>query len=98
MSSHVKIIIADDHTLFLDGICSLLREEDNLIITHRAANGKELLDLLPVEQPDIVLLDINMPFINGLEATRHIRQLYPSIRVIILSSYNEPHLITQARN
>jgi DNA-binding NarL/FixJ family response regulator len=98
MSPHVKIVIADDHTLFLDGICSLLQEEDNLLITHTAANGKELLDLLSIEQPDIVLLDINMPFINGLEATKHIRQLYPCTRIIILSSYNEPHLITQARN
>jgi two-component system nitrate/nitrite response regulator NarL len=98
MSAHVKIIIADDHTLFLDGICSLLQQEDNLLVTHTASDGKELLDLLTIQQPDIVLLDINMPFINGLEATRHIRQLYPCTRIIILSSYNEPHLITQARN
>jgi two-component system, NarL family, nitrate/nitrite response regulator NarL len=98
MSTRVKLIIADDHALLLDGMCSLLQQEDNIMVTHTATDGKELLDLLTIETPDVVMLDINMPYINGLEATKHIKQLYPGIKVIILSSYNEPHLITQARN
>lgn len=93
MSIPVKIILADNYALFLDGICSLLHQENNLQVINTAADGRELLDLLTVEQPDIVILDI----INGLEVTRRIKQLYPCTRIIMLSSYNETHLIRQAR-
>ncbi|SFD63917.1 two component transcriptional regulator, LuxR family [Chitinophaga sp. CF118] len=95
MSIPVKITIADDHTLFLDGICSMLQQENNLQVINTAADGKELLTLLDIEQPDIVILDIN---ISGLEVTKQIKQRYPCTQVIILSSYNEPHLASQARN
>lgn len=97
MSIPVKIILADNHALFLAGICSLLHQEHNLQVINTAADDRELMDLLTIEQPDIVIMEINMPFMNGLEITRRIKQLYPGTRIIVLSSYNEAHFISQAR-
>ena len=97
MSIPVKIILADNHPLFLAGICSLLGQENNLQVINTASNGRELLDLLIIEQPDMVIMDVNMPFMNGLEVTRHIKQRYPCTRIIVLSSFNETHSISQAR-
>lgn len=97
MSIPVKITLADNHALFLDGICSLLHQESSLQVINTAADGRELLDQLTIEQPDIVIMDVNLAYMNGLEATRHIKQLYPCTRIIVLSSYNESHFITQAR-
>jgi two-component system nitrate/nitrite response regulator NarL len=93
----LNIIIADDHVLFIDGLKALLREEPDLIITDIANDGKELLDILRYRLADIVLLDINMPKINGLEATRLVKQSYPSIKILIVSTYNDEHLIERAK-
>lgn len=98
MQLPVNIILADDHTLFADGIHSLLQLVPNITVLAIATNGQELIDLLPRHQPDIVILDINMPVLNGLEATKLIRQDFPHIRTIILSSYNDPHLIALAHS
>jgi len=95
MSSTVRIIAAGDHTLFLDGISSLLHQEDNLQVVHTAASSEELLQLMTIEQPDIVILDIS---INGLQATRRIRDCYPETRVILLSYHQEANMSSQARN
>ncbi len=98
MQLPVNIILADDHTLFADGIHSILQTVPNVAVLAIATNGQELIDLLSRHQPDIVILDINMPVLNGLEATKLIRQEFPHIRTIILSSYNDPHLISLAHS
>jgi two-component system, NarL family, nitrate/nitrite response regulator NarL len=94
----IKIIIADDHSLFINGLQLLLKEESWVEITDIANDGKELLDILHTNQPDLILLDLNMPHLNGLEASRHIKQNYPAVKLIILSTYNEEHLIEKAKN
>lgn len=93
----VKIIIADDHTLFINGLQLLLKDEPWVEVIDIANDGKELLNLLPNTKPDIILLDINMPVLNGLEAANAIKQNYPSVKIIILSTYNEVHLIDKAK-
>jgi len=93
----IKIIIADDHSLFINGLQLLLKEESWIEITDIANDGKELLDILHNNQPDLILLDLNMPTMNGLEASRRIKQNYPNIKLIILSTYNEEHLVEKAK-
>jgi len=97
MDQPLKLIIADDHVLFIEGLRSLIQEEKDLLITAVANNGKELLDLIDREIPDIVLMDINMPVLDGIEATRYLKQTCKDVKIIILSTYNEDHLIEKAK-
>lgn len=93
----IKIIIADDHTLFINGLRLLLNDENRIEVVDVAHNGKELLNMLPHTKPDLILLDINMPVLNGLDAARYIKQSFPAIKLIMLSTYNEEHLIDKAK-
>ena len=93
----IKLIIADDHLLFIDGLRSLLKSEAQILITGIANDGKELIHLLQDQKPDVILMDINMPKLNGLDATRFIKQSHPSIKIIILSTYNEDHLVEKSK-
>ena len=93
----INIIIADDHTLFINGLKLLLKEEPWIEVIDVANDGKELLDILTKTIPDLILLDINMPVLNGLDAARYIKQTHSSVKLIILSTYNEDHLIDKAK-
>jgi len=93
----LSVIIVDDHTLFINGLCMLLQNEPDIEITNIAANGKEVLGLLHTSAPDLILLDINMPGINGFEVLKRVKSYYPKIKVIMLSTYNEEHLIEKAK-
>ena len=93
----IKIIIADDHTLFINGLQLLLHDQDWIEVIDIAHDGKELLNILPKTQPDLILLDINMPVLNGLDTARYIKQSFPFIKLIMLSTYNEEHLIDKAK-
>lgn len=93
----VKIIIADDHTLFINGLQLLLKDEPWIEIVDVAQDGKELLDILRNTVADLILLDINMPVLNGLDTARYIKLSYSSVKLIMLSTYNEDHLIDKAK-
>lgn len=93
----IRIIIADDHTLFINGLQMLLKEAPDINVTAIANDGRSLLSLIALQPPDLVLLDINMPNMNGMEALQHIRRDFPMVRTIILSTYHEDHLIEKAR-
>jgi len=93
----LSVIIADDHTLFINGLSMLLQNEPDIEIMNIAANGKEVLGLLHTHTPTLVLLDINMPGINGFEILKRIKAYYPKIKVVMLSTYNEEHLIEKAK-
>jgi len=93
----VKIIIADDHKIFINGLQMLLNEEPWIELMDVANDGRELLNLLSQHRPDLILLDINMPLVNGLDAAVQIKKAYPKVKIIILSTYNEDHLIEKAR-
>lgn len=93
----IKIIIADDHTLFINGLILLLKEEPWIEVIDVANDGKELLGILTKTIPDLILLDINMPVLNGLDTARYIKQTHSFIKIIILSTYNEDHLVEKAK-
>jgi DNA-binding NarL/FixJ family response regulator len=89
MSSVIKIIIVDDHSLFRNGMKLLLSNAGNFQVLAEAQDGKEFLDLLKKETPDIVLMDIDMPEMDGIEATRLALEKNPKLKVICLSMYSE---------
>ncbi len=82
-----KIILADDHALFIRGINRLLSEKKDIEVIGEAKDGAELLELLETLQPDMILIDISMPNVNGIEAVRKIKKLYPEIKILILSMH-----------
>lgn len=84
-----KIIIVDDHTLFRNGLRILLNTLEDYQVAGEAANGKQFLELLEKGLPDLVLLDINMPVMDGIEAATISQRLYPELKIITLSMYGE---------
>jgi DNA-binding NarL/FixJ family response regulator len=88
--------MVDDHRLFLEGLRGLLEMEPDLRIVGTAANGYEALAAVERLQPDVVLMDINMPGLNGVDATRQIIQRYPATGIIILTMYREEEQVFQA--
>lgn len=89
----IRISIADDHELLRKGFHTLLRKQKDIEIIGEAENGKELLQLLELDQPDVVVTDIRMPVMDGIEATRKIREAYPHLPVLALTMFNEESLI-----
>jgi DNA-binding NarL/FixJ family response regulator len=84
-----KIILADDHKMFREGIRFLLEKTGNFDVIAEASNGKELLEQLKTQKPGLILLDISMPEMGGIECAEIINELYPSIKMIALSMYND---------
>jgi DNA-binding NarL/FixJ family response regulator len=89
MMEEKTIIIADDHQLFAEGIFSMLNNTEYKVVGY-AADGIALLSLLCGFVPDVVLLDINMPRMNGIESAKRIKALYPHVKIIMLTMYTEP--------
>ena len=94
----IKIILADDHRIFRDGIKSLLSDNEYISIIGEASNGNELLELLKTLKTDIVIVDITMPGLSGIETTKQITILYPEISVMILSMHTNEEFIINAIN
>lgn len=84
-----KVIIVDDHTLFRNGLRILINTMEDYQVVGEASNGKQFLDLLETDVPDLVLLDINMPVMDGIEAATLAQKSYPDLKIITLSMYGE---------
>ena len=94
----IRILLADDHELVRNGIRALLEKLSGVEVTGEASNGHELVRLVEESEPHIVLTDIAMPSLNGLEVTRHLAKAFPNVRVVILSMYSdEEHLYLALR-
>lgn len=89
----IQIVIVDDHAMLRKGLAVFLNSYADLRLVGEAANGKEAVALCAEKQPDIVLMDLLMPIMDGITATRHIRQEFPDIQVIALTSFGEERLI-----
>ena len=92
--NRVRLVVVDDHALFRRGLISLLQEMPDFQVAGEASNGREALPVIEKNQPDVVLLDINMPVMNGIEALAEIRKANPSIKVLMLTiSQNDEDLV-----
>ncbi|MBX2989644.1 MAG: response regulator transcription factor [Bacteroidetes bacterium] len=91
----ISVLIADDHTIVRHGLVSLLSLCEEFEIVGEAENGRDAVDIALAKNPNVVLMDIGMPILNGLEATRQIRKLAPHIKVLILSGYDNDEYILQ---
>lgn len=92
-----KIVLADDHVLVRRGIKRIIEEDGDMKVVGEAGDGLELLDILNNIQPDLVVCDIAMPRLRGLEACSQVKKLYPHIKVLILSMHKSKEYLRQAK-
>lgn len=85
----IKIMIVDDHQMVIDGLSALLLGEQDVEVIGTAQNGAELQLLLAEKQPDLILLDVSMPVMNGKEAARWLKGQYPTVKILILTMHQE---------
>lgn len=91
----ITIVLADDHTIVRQGLKNILKEEQGLRVIGEAVNGREAVDIVREKRPDIVIMDIAMPKLNGIEATRQIRQAGYESKIIILSMHDHSRYIRE---
>lgn len=89
----IRVLVVDDHTIVRDGICALLALAGDMEVVGEAANGREALELVKQLVPHVVLMDIAMPILGGLEATRRICREFPGTRVIALTQYDDKEYV-----
>ncbi len=87
----IKVFLVDDHKLFRNGLSLLMENEKDIVVTGEAENGKQFCEYLDHEQPDVVLMDIEMPEMDGFEATQTACVRYPDLKVITLTMFGEEH-------
>jgi two-component system response regulator NreC len=85
----IKVLIADDHQLFREGLTNLLASAADIEVIGQAENGQEVLEKVRFQEPDIILMDIGMPRLNGIETTIALRKEYPDIKILALSMHDE---------
>jgi len=96
MKRPINVMIADDHSMVREGIKQLLELDGDIVVTEEASNGKQCIDLLDENRTDVLLLDINMPNLNGLQVLQHIRDMKKKVKVLILTIHNEVEYLMRA--
>ena len=96
MSKPIKVMIADDHSMVREGIKQLLELDGDITVVAEANNGKECIELLDEDKIDVLLLDINMPFMNGLQVLQYLREKNKKVKVLILTIHNEVEYLVRA--
>jgi DNA-binding NarL/FixJ family response regulator len=92
----IKLFIVDDHKMFLEGVSSILKTIENITVLATAKNGEEALKILPNFIPDVLITDIDMPIIDGIELTKQVKSEYPDIKIIAVSSHYKSTIIVNA--
>ncbi|MCW3104364.1 MAG: two component transcriptional regulator, LuxR family [Bacteroidetes bacterium] len=91
--SPIKLMIADDHCLFREGLKSLLGDFKNIAVIGEAGNGKMLVEEIKKERPDVILMDLNMPVMDGIETIKHIKIHFPEIKIIALTMHGDEKFV-----
>lgn len=89
MGQQIRVIVADDHKVVRAGIRELLSDEPDIAVIGEARDGREVVELALAQRPDVVVMDINMPELSGVEATKRIRAAAPQVRVLVLTAYQD---------
>ena len=91
----VRVLIADDHQMFIDGLKALLKREKTIQVIGEVSNGLDALEFIRKQQPDLLITDISMPGMSGVELTRQVKQNYPEVKVLVLSMYNDREIVSE---
>ncbi len=89
----IRVVVVDDHTVVRDGVCALLALAPDIEIVGEAGDGREALEKLRELSPDVVLMDVAMPMMGGLETTRRIRKEFPNVKVLVLTQYADKEYV-----
>jgi len=89
----IRVLVVDDHAIVREGICSLLARRKDIQVVGQAADGKQAVAQVASLAPDVVLMDISMPVMNGLEATVEVRRNFPNVRILVLSQYESKEYV-----
>ena len=92
----IKIVLADDHQIIRDGLKMVLTQDSSIEIIGEASNGKQLIELLDKIECDVLLLDISMPQVNGLQSLIQIKNKYPLVKILMLTMHEEPEYVKNA--
>jgi two-component system response regulator NreC len=92
----LKVVVAEDHTIVRQGLCAIVGAQPDVQVVGEATDGREAVRLVAELQPDVVVMDIAMPGLNGLEATRQLATRHPAVRVVILSMYTDVEHVLHA--
>lgn len=93
---NIKILIVDDQTLMRDGLKTIIELEDNMEVISTAKNGEEAINVCKKNLPDLILMDIRMPVLNGVECTKIIKTLYEKVKILILTTFDDEDYIIDA--
>ena len=92
----IRVILAEDHTIVRKGLRALLENAPDIEVVAEAANGRSALNEVEAKRPDVVVMDITMPLLNGLEATRRLKERYPDLKVVILTMHSDEEYVFQS--
>ena len=92
----IRVLICDDQTVVREGLAAILSTDPGIEVVGLASNGREALELLQEDQPDVVLMDLKMPVMNGVQTTQHLRRKHPEVNVLVLTTYADDQWVLDA--
>lgn len=98
MAEPIKILVADDHMMFVDGIDSILKDEKDIEVVGRCYDGPSVIEFLKKDKADLVLLDVNLPEMNGIEVCKQVNKSYSDTKILAISMFNEESFVTEILN
>jgi DNA-binding NarL/FixJ family response regulator len=88
-TQRIRIVVADDSTMYRNNVCLMLRLQNDMAVVAEAENGWSAIEQVKAHRPDILLIDIRMPFMDGIDATKKIASMFPDLKIIGMSAYEE---------